>query len=245
MYHTIYMPTLSLIIPAYNEEKRIGPFLADVGGYAKRHPSDIWEVIVVDDGSSDETFWKASSVGQYIPGFKIEQHEKNQGKGAAVKTGVMKATGDLVVFMDADGATGIEELPKMLSALEAADIAIGNRWMKGAQTQRHSLLRALSGFMYRNYMALFGLGAIDTMCGFKGYKAKVAKDLYADLGEKRWLFDTEIAYRAVQRKHSITNFPIRWESKDGSKLDTKTLIKSALNILPLVLRVQQQERHRT
>lgn len=232
---------LSLIIPAYNEEKRIAPFLADIGTYMKRHKDDIYEVIVVDDGSSDDTVMQASAVGQFIVGLKIEKHEINQGKGAAVKTGFMAAKGDVIVFMDADGATGIEELPKMISALENSDIAVGNRWMSGAQTERHSFLRALSGFMYRNYMALFGLGTIDTMCGFKGYKASVARDLYSDLQEKRWLFDTEIAYKAVKRNYSIANFPIKWESKDGSKLDTATLIKSAFNILPLVRSIKKQE----
>ena len=146
--------------------------------------------------------------------------------------------------MDADGATGIDELPKMTAALASADIAIGNRWMQGAKTERHSLLRQFSGFMYRNYMTLFGLGDIDTMCGFKGYKASVAKDLYKDLIEKRWLFDTEIAYRAICRKYTVKNFPIFWESKDGSKLDTGTLIKSALQILPLIMKIRREEMHK-
>lgn len=236
--------TVSLVIPAYNEEQRIVPFLASIGSYLKTHQDDLCEVLIVDDGSADDTFMQSSAVGMYVPGFRVIQHNKNQGKGAAVQTGVMAAQGDYIVFMDADGATDISELPKMMDALEHADIAIGNRWMAGAQTERHSALRALSGFMYRNYMALFGLGAIDTMCGFKGYKANVARDLYCDLQEKRWLFDTEIAYRAVKRGYSIKNFPITWESKDGSKLDTATLIKSALNILPLVRDIKKQERDR-
>ncbi len=236
--------TVSLVIPAYNEEQRIVPFLASIGSYLKNHPNDVSEVIVVDDGSSDATGTVASDAGRGIMGFRVIAHEQNQGKGAAVQTGVLAANADAIIFMDADGATDIAELPKMITALENADIAVGNRWMAGAQTERHSVLRTLSGFMYRNYMALFGLGAIDTMCGFKGYKANVARDLYRDLQEKRWLFDTEIAYRAVKRGYSINNFPIAWESKDGSKLDTVTLIKSALHILPLVQDIKKQERDR-
>lgn len=236
--------TVSLVIPAYNEEQRIVPFLASIAQYAKTHPESITEVLVVDDGSSDATGTVASEAGKNLPGFRLITHQQNQGKGAAVQTGIMAAQGDYIIFMDADGATGIAELPKMIAALENADIAVGNRWMAGAQTERHSLLRTLSGFMYRNYMALFGLAAIDTMCGFKGYKANVARDLYRDLQEKRWLFDTEIAYRAVKRGYVIKNFPIQWESKDGSKLTTATLIKSALNILPLVQDVKKQERDR-
>lgn len=238
------MPKLSLIIPAYNEEQRIVPFLASIASYIKSHPSDIHEVIVVDDGSTDATADVVQKPGAAIPNFKLIPHHHNQGKGAAVKTGVMAAAGDTIVFMDADGATGIEELPKMIAALTTSDIAIGNRWMKGSKTERHSLLRAISGILYRNYMALFGLGAIDTMCGFKGYTKAAATDLYGDLQEKRWLFDTEIAYRAVKRGYIIANFPIHWESKDGSKLDTATLIKSALSILPLVQDIKKQEHDR-
>lgn len=236
--------TLSLVVPAYNEEQRIAPFLASIAKYVKSHPEDISEVIVVDDGSSDATASVATTAGASLPGFRLIRQDKNQGKGAAVQTGVMAAQGDYIVFMDADGATDIAELPKMIAALQHADIAVGNRWMNGAQTARHSLLRALSGFMYRNYMALFGLNAIDTMCGFKGYTANVARDLYRDLQEKRWLFDTEIAYRGLKRGYTIKNFPITWESKDGSKLDTATLIKSALNILPLVRGIKKQEINR-
>lgn len=231
-------PKLSLIIPAYNEEKRIAPFLASLALYMKNHPDDITEIIMVDDGSSDKTATVANEAGVSLAGFRLIAHRKNQGKGAAVQTGVMAATGEMIVFMDADGATDIRQLPKMITALGHSDIAIGNRWMRGAQTERHSLLRAVSGLLYRNYMALFGLGTIDTMCGFKGYKASVAKNLYRDLQEKRWLFDTEIAYQAVKRNYSITNFPIKWESKDGSKLDTATLITSALKIFPLIRRIK-------
>lgn len=231
-------PKLSLIIPAYNEEKRVAPFLASLALYVKNHPDDIAEIIVIDDGSNDNTAIIANEAGASLAGFRLISHEKNQGKGAAVQTGVMAATGEMIVFMDADGATDIGQLPNMISALNQSDIAIGNRWMCGAQTQRHSLLRAVSGLLYRNYMALFGLGNIDTMCGFKGYQANVAKSLYDNLQEKRWLFDTEIAYRAVKSNYSINNFPIRWESKDGSKLDIATLITSALKIFPLIRRLK-------
>ncbi len=232
---------LSLVIPAYNEERRIAPFLKSISEYFALHPEYDSEVLVVDDGSVDATGRVAQEHGASISNFRLITLKRNQGKGAAVQAGVLAAQGDVVLFMDADGATGIDQLPKMIHALERADIAIGNRWMNGAKAERHSALRALSGFLYRNYMRLFGLGGIDTMCGFKGYKRHVAKDLYEHLQEKRWLFDTEIAYKAVRRGYAIENFPIAWESKDGSKLDTKTLITSALAIFPLILKIRKQE----
>ena len=231
--------SISLVIPAYNEQDRLPPFLSSIAAYHKQHQLDIREVLIIDDGSTDQTVVMARQFTKDLP-LQIIQHEHNQGKGAAVQTGVMQAQGDTIVFMDADGATAIDELPKMVTALQTADIAVGNRWMKGAQTQRHSFIRRLAGWVYRTYLRFFGLGAIDTMCGFKGYRRTVAVDLFSTLIEKRWLFDTEIAYKAVKAGYRITNFPIRWESKDGSKLDTKTLLKSAWSIWPLIQHINKQ-----
>lgn len=229
----------SIIIPAYNEEKRLGMFLDSIQGYLEDHPDAIQEIIVIDDGSSDGTVTIAEEHFQTIPQLRLIKHEVNQGKGAAVRTGILAAQSDYSIFIDADGATPITELPKMTAALATHDIGIGNRWMPGAQTERHSLLRQLSGWIYRTYMKAFGLGSIDTMCGFKGYQHDVAKKLFANLQEQRWLFDTEIAYRAVQAGYSIKNFPITWESKDGSKLNTSTLVKSAWQIYPLIQRLKK------
>ena len=227
----------SLIIPAYNEDKRLGAFLDSISDYHKQHPSDIHEIIVVDDGSTDKTFDVAIKFAGDLP-LKVIKHKINKGKGAAVKTGIISASGDYVIFTDADGATPITELPKMLSALAENQIGIGNRWLPGSQTKRSSFLRKISGYTYRQYMSLFGLGKIDTMCGFKGYRRDVANSLFEHLLEQRWLFDTEIAYKAVQAKYTIKNFPITWKSMDGSKLSTATLIASGLKIWPLIQKIK-------
>jgi glycosyltransferase involved in cell wall biosynthesis len=229
---------ISLIIPAYNEEQRLVPFLATVIEYLQRHPQDIQEIIVVDDGSTDKTRELVGAYQAQNDHLKVMHHPRNRGKGAAIQTGVAAAHGDQLIFIDADGATPITELPKLIAALRSADIAIGNRWLPGAQTERHSPLRLLSGWVYRHYMMLFGLGKIDTMCGFKGYQRPVAQDLFKNLHEERWLFDTEIAYKAQQRGYSIANVPITWTSQDGSKLSTFTLLKSALKIWPLIQRLK-------
>jgi len=226
--------SVSLIIPAFDEAQRLPVFLRSVAKYAREHPNDIAEVLVIDDGSSDGTAEQTQELMSELPALRLLRHENNQGKGAAVRTGVMAASAEFVVFIDADGATAISELPKMIASLDKADIGVGNRWMPGAKTQRSSTLRRLSGFVYRTYMGFFGLGSIDTMCGFKGYRRPVAIDLFTDLQEKRWLFDTEIAYKAVRRNYQIVNFPIAWQSMDGSKLDTFTLLKTAFKIWPLI-----------
>jgi dolichyl-phosphate beta-glucosyltransferase len=208
--------------------------------FCRQHPDALSEIIVVDDGSKDATVAEAAKFTTQLPNLKVIRQIPNKGKGAAVRTGVMAATGDYIIFMDADGATGPAELPAMITALQKADIVVGNRWLPGAQTERHSWLRQLSGFTYRTYMKCFGLGNIDTMCGFKGYRRAVAEDLFSHLLEERWLFDTEIAYKSVQKKYSVINLPIKWESKDGSKLPTSTLIKSAFEIWPLIRRINRQ-----
>ncbi len=227
----------SLIIPAYNEEKRLGAFLDLIFDYHKQRPNDIQEILIIDDGSQDKTFDVAIKFAGDLP-ITVIKHDFNKGKGAAIKTGIMSASGDYIIFMDADGATPITEFPKMISALSEAQIGIGNRWLPGSHTERTSFLRKLSGYIYRRYMSLFGLGEIDTMCGFKGYRRDIAKALFSHLLEERWLFDTEIAYKAVQAKYSIKNFPISWKSMDGSKLSTATLITSGLRIWPLINRIK-------
>jgi dolichyl-phosphate beta-glucosyltransferase len=238
---TLELMKISIVIPAYNEERRLDGFLNSIASYLNRHRKEVSEIIIIDDGSKDDTVAVAEKYRRRIPILRVLKHKKNRGKGAAVQTGVMGAKGDYIIFMDADGATDIGELPKMLAALLEADVGVGNRWMRGAKTQRHSTLRKLAGWTYRTYMRLFRLGKIDTMCGFKGYRRAAARDLFKNLLEERWLFDTEIAYKAVKRGYKIKNFPIRWESKDGSKLPTKTLIKSAFQIWPLVRRIRRQE----
>ncbi|MBI3251667.1 MAG: glycosyltransferase [Candidatus Andersenbacteria bacterium] len=234
--------TVSLIIPAYNEERRLGPFLNSLADLINRQPHILQEIIVVDDGSQDKTAQVAQDIGSRLAMLRVINQGRNQGKGAAVKTGVMAASGGIVIFMDADGAADAAEIPRMLQVFyeKHPDIVIGNRFLPGAKTDRHSLLRRFSGFTYRTYMRLFGLGRIDTMCGFKGYTREAAHALFDNLMEKRWLFDTEIAYKAVKNKYHIINLPITWESKDGSKLPTSTLIKSAFQILPLIRRINRQ-----
>ncbi|MBI3255436.1 MAG: glycosyltransferase family 2 protein [Candidatus Andersenbacteria bacterium] len=233
---------VSLIIPAYNEAKRLGPFLDSLAQLTKTQPNLLHEIMVVDDGSRDATAQIAEEHKIRLPILKVLKQPANQGKGAAVKIGVMAAQGDIIIFMDADGATDANQIPRMLEVFQTQnpDIVIGNRFLPGAKTERHSPLRQFSGFVNRMYMRLFGLGHIDVMCGFKGYKKDIARTLFQNLMETRWLFDTEIAYKAMKAKYRIINIPIAWESKDGSKLPTRTLIKSAFQIWPLIHRINKQ-----
>lgn len=231
----------TLIIPAYNEEQRLQPFLQSIVLYLQKFPHALDEIIVVDDGSSDATTTVAKSFQARLPQLRVISYQPNRGKGAAIQAGVAEAKGDLIIFMDADGATAIDELPKMVAALTNHDIAIGSRWMNSSHVARSSFFRHIAGVVNRRYMQALGLGEIDTMCGFKGYHQHVARDLFSDLLEPSWLFDTEVAYKAIRRKYRIANFPIRWVSKEGSKLTAVTQLKVAFQIWPLIRKIKRQE----
>ena len=232
--------TVTLVIPAFNEERRLRPFLERIAAFVQAHPTQLHEILVVDDGSTDRTAKTAREFTGQLPQLRVISHPTNRGKGAAVQTGVLAADGDLIIFMDADGATDIAELPKMIAALEKNDVAVGNRWLKESRTQRSSWFRHIAGATYRRYMQLFGIGEVDTMCGFKGYHRAVARALFAHLLEERWLFDAEIAYKAHRAGYRIANFPIQWQSVEGSKLSALTLLKTAWQILPLMRRINRQ-----
>ena len=236
-----FVVTISLIIPAYNEEERLPAFLESLARFHQISKMTIAEVLVVDDGSSDQTSTVAAKFSGRLP-LRVIRLPRNRGKGAAVQTGVEESRGDAIIFMDADGATGPEELPKLLAGLERKPIAVGNRWMRGSIVADREILRAFSGWVYRTYMGFFGLAGVDTMCGFKGFHRDAAKRLFSSLTEERWLFDTEVMLRARRHGMPIENVPISWTSKHGSKLKFSALMRSAFQIPIVAFRVARETR---
>lgn len=230
---------VSLVIPAYNEEERLPAFLESLARFHQISKAHIVEVLMVDDGSSDRTSTVAEQFSNRLP-LRVIRLPQNRGKGAAVQTGVKESHGDAVIFMDADGATGPEELPKLLAGLEQKPIAVGNRWMQGSIVADRELFRAFSGWVYRTYVGFFGLAGVDTMCGFKGFRRDAAKKLFSSLTEERWLFDTEVMLRARRHGIPIENVPISWTSKHGSKLKLSALVRSFFQIPVVALRVAQE-----
>lgn len=229
----------SLIIPAYNEERRLPGFLRALSDFHASHGGMLREILVVDDGSSDRTASVAEDFRTGLP-LRVIRILKNRGKGAAVRAGIQEAEGDAVVFMDADGATSPDELPKLVQALERSPIAVGNRWMPGARVRDREPFRAVSGWVYRAYVGMFGLQDIDTMCGFKGFRRESARTLFEKLREERWLFDTEIMLRARRLGYHVANVPITWTSKRGSKLRPAALARAFFQIPLLAIRVRRE-----
>lgn len=215
------MTKLSIIIPAYNEEESVKRgVLEDVNTYLSTRKYE-WEVIIVDDGSLDQT---ASFIDQWIRGksqWRLIWNPHN-GKAEAVKTGVLAATGDAILFTDFDQATPLSEVEKLLPFLrKGEDIVIGSREVKGSERLKEPWHRHLMGKGFNFVVQLVAIGGIhDTQCGFKLFKNHVAKDLFQSLvvyskGKETsaftGAFDVELLYIAQKRGYKIAEVPVSWK----------------------------------
>lgn len=206
-------PNLSIVIPAYNEAVKICQTLTDVLDYTKKH----WlsnEIIVVDDGSTDQT---AQLVKKRFPKVRLIRLAKNQGKGAAVKKGMLSAQGKYILMMDADNEIRIHQLNKLWSLRAKADIVMGNRFSGGRRTLRWQrfILSKIGNFLFKLF---FGLPYLDTQCGFKLFKRQVVRQLFFRLKNNRFAFDMEILAAAQIRGMAVVEVPIVWHPTQKFKL---------------------------
>jgi len=208
---------LSVVVPAYNEARRLTlslPPLLDVVSDADA------ELIVVDDGSDDGTAEVAAGLLAGVPGAKVVRLALNSGKGAAVRTGVNHARGRSIVFMDADLATDLHDLPALLDALETADVAIGSRVVEGATVDGASSARARMGRTFnRVARAVTGLDLGDTQCGFKAFRAPVAQLLFHLGVVDGFAFDVEILALARRMGYRVAEVPVHWHAVEDSSVD--------------------------
>lgn len=220
---------LSIIIPAYNEADRIVGTLTRTLAYLERqdYPS---EVIVVSDGSSDETCRVA---GGFQPGgnvaLKTLEYHPNRGKGYAVRYGMLKGGGDIIMFMDADYSVSIEALEKGLALIrEGFDAAIASRTLSDSVVVQHqNFLRELSARLYtliQNYH--LGIRYPDTQCGFKIFTAAAARNLFARQKLDSVIFDPEILWLAKQNGFKVAQFPVVWRHAENSRIQYDSLKKS-------------------
>lgn len=213
----------SVVIPAYNEEKDIGATLRSVREYLGSHFSS-FEIVVVDDASTDHT----AGVVQAIEGVQLMRYSPNRGKGYAVKTGMLAAKGDLVLFMDADNSTNITELDHFIPEMRTHDIIIGSRATKGSAITVHqpSYKRWLGRLGNLVIRSILGLGIHDTQCGFKLFK-KDTLSLFRKQKLERWGFDFEILFLATRQGYRILESPINWTNN----FDTKVTLGGYLSVL--------------
>ena len=214
------MPVYSIIIPAYNESERITATLESVAAYARQQQWDV-EVLVVNDGSRDNTVAVVEQLARAHPFIRIIENPGNRGKGYSVRNGMLQSRGEILLFSDADLSSPIEEAPKLFEALAAgADVAIGSRWLRAElQSQRQPLMRQIYGRMFNVALRLLlGLNFRDTQCGFKAFRREAAQRIFPLQKIERWGFDPEILFLARKLGFRTVEVPVRWAHSAGTRL---------------------------
>jgi len=210
--------SISIVIPAYNEEKVIKRSIKKIVKYCSSHFED-YEIIVVDDGSVDNTRQLVSKLISKNPRIKINKKRSNRGKGYSVKEGVLMASKELVLFTDADLSTPIEELDKFLPHISSYDIIIAERTKKELLLKRQPFYRELSGMVFNLILRiLFKIPFKDTQCGFKLFKKEAALRLFKNLQTPGFAFDVEVIMRAIMLNYKILSIPVIWENDEQSKV---------------------------
>lgn len=219
------MLDISIVIPAYNEGEVIGNTLDRIIGYFSKIGQS-FEVIVVDDGSKDETGEIVNKKIAEYPMIRLLQNEKNQGKGFSVKRGALASAGEWILFMDADGSTAPEEFEKFKQAMKNHDIVIGSRAAPGAEIKiRQPFLRELAGRFFNKIIKLYlGLPFHDTQCGFKCFNQRT-KILFERQKLEGWVFDVELLYLAKKLGFKSAEVPITWTNDPTSTVKSRDFLK--------------------
>jgi glycosyltransferase involved in cell wall biosynthesis len=210
----------SLIIPAYNESNRIRPSLDQILKYIEEQHWQA-EVLVVNDGSQDNTAQIVKEYGRTHPQVQLLENGRNRGKGFSVRNGMLHARGDICLLSDADLSSPITEAQKLFDAIaQGADIAIGSRWLQAElQTERQPLYRQLFGRIFNFLLRIvLGLNFKDTQCGFKAFRRDAAQQIFALQKIERWGFDPEILFLARQFGFRVVEVPVVWAHSAGTRL---------------------------
>jgi dolichyl-phosphate beta-glucosyltransferase len=228
----MFKPDISLIIPAYNEAERIGKSLLSAQNYLKDN-FETYEIVVVDDGSTDGTANLARNYGDSV---KVFQLERNSGKGAAVRKGMLESSGRIRVFSDADFSTPIYELKKIIGELESgADICIGSRAIQPELIKVHQpFFRELLGKTFNLFVrTILFSGIKDTQCGFKGFKDYAAEQVFSKAKIDGFGFDVEILYIAKKENFRIKQVPVEWFNDDRTTVSPVKGLKAFFELFEI------------
>jgi len=213
-------PRLSIIIPAYNEGARIAGALERIFKCIEEQDWDS-EVLVVDDGSADNTASIVEAWMNRYPRLHLIKNPGNRGKGHSIRNGILQAAGDIVMFTDADLSAPMIEAERLIAAIEAgADVAIGSRWLDRArQTVRQPLYRRVFGRCFNGLTrTVMGLPFKDTQCGFKAFKRETAQTIFRLQTIERWGFDPELLFIALKLGYTVVEVPVTWGHDDRSHI---------------------------
>jgi len=229
---------LSVIVPAYNEERRLPKTLRAIDEYLKKQDYS-YEILVVSDGSQDRTVEVAQELTQKIQNLRVIVQKENHGKGYAVRKGMLTAKGEWRVFMDADNATTIDHVEKLWPEFKKGhEVVIGSRDIKGAEIAvRQAWWRQRLGDVFNLIVqVLSGLWGIwDTQCGFKGFSANAAQKIFSRCVIDRWAFDVEVLVIAKKFGFSIKEIPVRWVNDKESKVTFSGMVKMLLEVLQIAV----------
>ncbi len=216
------VPYLSVIIPAYNEAARISATLESLARYLSEQPYE-WEVIVVDDGSDDDTAMIAESWAAAHDGFRVER-VVHGGKGFAVRHGMLAACGEYRLMCDADLAMPVVHIADFVAQMRRGyDVVIGSRQIAGANRYGESQFRHMRGRIFNKMVRIALIGGFDdTQCGFKCFTAAAAATLFGLQRTRGWGFDVELLYIARRCGMSILEMPIDWYHDEQSKINAAT-----------------------
>jgi glycosyltransferase involved in cell wall biosynthesis len=224
----------SIILPAYNEAKTVARAIHETA--AVFDPiSKQYEIIVVDDGSTDDTAKIVALLAAELPMLKLVQHAQNLGKGTAVRTGMLNAQGEFVLFLDSDLSTHPREAPAFIDKMKECDIVIGSRRVPGAviakpQPWHRSLSGRAINFAIRH---LLKLPHRDTQCGFKMFRLASAQNIFQDLGPSRWTFDAEVLLRAYAAGLRVGELPVTWLNNENSRVRVGAVVHDLYHLIKL------------
>ncbi len=228
---------LSIIIPAHNEESRLPPVLESYAAYFSEKYREEVELIVVPNFCTDQTSDVARMIGARFPQVNVLADPGRVGKGGAVMLGAESAQGDLIGFVDADGATSPAAFDALVSDTGKSDCIIASRWLKDSQVQpRQSLSRRVMSRCFNVFVRiLFGLKITDTQCGAKVFRRGVIQEILPRLGLTNWAFDVDLLFQAKRAGYSIREVPTVWNDKEGSKI---RYVSSSLEMVMALVRLR-------
>jgi glycosyltransferase involved in cell wall biosynthesis len=212
-------PEISIIVPSYNEERRLPETLERIGAYVRTSGKDV-EILVVDDGSTDGTAAVAESFRGKFGALRVLSNGVNRGKGYSVRHGMLEARGRIVLFTDADLSAPIEEADKLFAALETYDVAIGSRAVdRGLISIHQSRFREFAGVIFNTIVRLcLRLPFVDTQCGFKAFRREPCRIIFEQQRIERFGFDPELLYLARHHGLRAVEIPVRWGHSPATKV---------------------------